>query len=350
MQPREGFLRALRYEEAGETPWFPLIGVHAGALGGIPADQVYQSADKLFDALMEAWRIYEPSAMPVVYDLQLEAECMSCRLSWAPDAPPAVSSHPLEGDFRFVPCECTLPGPEDGRIPLVLEAMRRMKAEVGTSTALCGVVCGPFTLAAHLRGSELFLDLYDDPDYVHALLDFCRQGAERMAQYYLEAGMDAIVVADPLASQVAEGYFEDFLAQPYRSILDRIRALGGLSLLSVCGDIMRCLEALCAAGPDGLLVDDEVDLPAAKQVTDRFRVAIAGNLPLTEVMQNGTPEENMRYLLAERGGVSDARGLILGTGCDIPYAVPAANARAATLAARHPGQAAEHLEQSGGGV
>lgn len=347
MQPKEQFLRALRYEESGEIPWLPLIGVHAGALSGIPADEVYRSAGRLLPALLEAHRLYEPSAMPVVYDLQLEAECLSCKLTWAPDAPPAVSSHPLEGEFRFVPCECTLPGPEDGRIPMVLDVMRRMKGEVGERTALCGVVCGPFTLAAHLRGSDLFMDLYDDGDYVRELLDFCRQGAERMAEYYLDAGMDVIIVADPLASQVAEGYFGDFLAQPYKAILDRIRALGGLSLLSVCGDIMRCLEDLCKTGPDGLLVDEDVDLSVAKQVTDRCRVALAGNLPLTGVMLGGTPEENMRYLLEERVGVEDTRGLILATGCDIPYAVPADNALAAALAARHPEEAASRLAKGG---
>ena len=33
-----------------------------------------------------------------------------------------------------------------------------------------GLVCGTFTLASHLRGTDIFLDMIDDPDYVRVLI------------------------------------------------------------------------------------------------------------------------------------------------------------------------------------
>ena len=36
--------------------------------------------------------------------------------------------------------------------------------------------CAPLTIATVLRGSEFYLDLYTDPDYARALLDFVAEG------------------------------------------------------------------------------------------------------------------------------------------------------------------------------
>jgi uroporphyrinogen decarboxylase len=92
----------------------------------------------------------------VVFDLQIEAEKFGREVLGAEDAPPAVRTHPL-ADTTSVPCLCTLPTEKDGRLPMVLDVTRRLKAKVGESTALYGLICGPFTLASHLRGSEIFM-------------------------------------------------------------------------------------------------------------------------------------------------------------------------------------------------
>ena len=106
-----------------------------------------------------------------------------------------------------VPCECTIPTAEDGRLPLVLDVMRRMKAAVGDTTALYGLICGPFTLASHLRGNNIFMDMFDNDEYVTELLAFCNKVACKMADYYIDAGMDVIAVVDPLISQISSDHF-----------------------------------------------------------------------------------------------------------------------------------------------
>ena len=83
-------------------------------------------------------------------------------------------------------------------MPLVLSAMRRMKKEVGDTTALYGLITGPFTLASHLRGNDIFMDLFDDDEYVHDLLGFCTRVAYKMSDMMIEAGMVVIAVVDPL--------------------------------------------------------------------------------------------------------------------------------------------------------
>jgi len=157
MTGKERIFRTLSGGSADALPWVPFAGVHAGKLCGYNATEVLKSADKLYESLMKVHEVYLPDGQPVIFDLQLEAEILDCDLMWADDSPPSVISHPLADNFT-VPTQ--MPTEHDGRLPIVLDVMHRMKSSVGDSTALYGLITGPLTLATHLRGSELFMDTY----------------------------------------------------------------------------------------------------------------------------------------------------------------------------------------------
>ena len=321
-------IRALHHERVERAPWVPFAGVHAGFLKGYTATEMLTDVDKAFESLMEVNRLYKPDGQPVIFDLQIEAECLGCGLAWADDCPPSVSDHPLDGSDEEpaqVPCDCKIPKKTDGRIPYVLEVMRRMKEAVGDTTALYGLICGPFTLASHLRGNNLFTDMYDFEDEVADLFTFCKKVCIRMADYYLEAGMDVIAMVDPLISQISTAHFEQFMIEPYTEIFDHIRNAGGLSSFFVCGDATRNIEAMCQTNPDSISVDENVNLLAAKAITDRYNIALGGNIPLTSVMLLGNQQDNMKFTVDLLDSLEDKTNFILAPGCDMPYAVPVEN-------------------------
>src|SRR6056297_551139 len=148
--------KVMRHERMEEVPWVPFAGVHAGFLRGYTAQEVLKDSGKLVESLLEVHDKYRPDGQPICFDLQLEAEILGCDLQWADNAPPSVVSHPFKetDDLPQVPQL----DKDIGRLPVVIEACRRMKEEVGDHTALYGLFCGPFTLASHLRGSGLFMD------------------------------------------------------------------------------------------------------------------------------------------------------------------------------------------------
>ncbi|MEG0590746.1 MAG: uroporphyrinogen decarboxylase family protein, partial [Lachnospiraceae bacterium] len=304
----------------------PFAGVHAGQLVGYDATEVLEDGDKLFQALMEVNKLYKPFGQPVIFDLQIEAECLGCDLVWSKDSPPSVASHPLAGtDEIEIPCLCTIPTKESGRIPMVLDVMKRMKEAVGDTTALYGLICGPFTLAAHLRGNDIFMDMYDDEEAMEDFLDYCNVVAMNMAQYYIEAGMDVIAVVDPLISQISAEHFEMFMSKPFKQLFAHIRELGALSSFFVCGDATRNIEVMCQTEPDSISVDENVDLLAAKEITDRYNVVIGGNIPLTTVMLHGTQQDNMKFVVELLDQMENKKNFILAPGCDMPFAVPIEN-------------------------
>lgn len=80
---------------------------------------------------------------------------------------------------------------------MILSAMRRVKEAIGEETALYGLICGPFTLASHLRGTDIFMDMVSDSQYVKDLVNYCAQVSVAMAKMYIDAGMDVIAVVEP---------------------------------------------------------------------------------------------------------------------------------------------------------
>ncbi len=318
---RELLLSVLRHEQTPAVPWVPYTGVHVAMLKGYTATEVLTDADKLFESLMAARELYDPDGMPVVFDLQIEAEILGCELIWADKNPPSVGTHPLADKYE-VPSKVI--EPTDGRLPVILEVMRRMKKEVGDTTALFGLACGPLTLASHLRGTELFMDMIRNPDSLHDLIEFCTQTANRIAAFYIEAGMDVVAIVDPLISQISPKHFDQFFAKAFTDIFESIRAQNVFSSFFVCGDATKNIEVMCKTGPDSIAVDENIHMVSAKEITDRYNITIAGNIPLTTKMLLGTQQDNMKFVVDMLDEI-DHHNFILAPGCDMPFDVPVEN-------------------------
>ncbi len=110
------------------------------------------------DGLMQVHKLYQPDGMrsSSIFKSRRRSSVAICIGLNLPRT--SVKKHPL-ADTNNMLCDCRQPTAEKGRLPMILDVMRKVKAEVGEATALYGLICGPFTLASHLRGNELFMDL-----------------------------------------------------------------------------------------------------------------------------------------------------------------------------------------------
>lgn len=323
MNGKENLLATLRSQPAERTPWVPFVGVHGGALVDQDATLFLKSADTIVAGLTEAVKRYRPDGLPVVFDLQLEAEILGCQLSWAPETPPSVVSHPLgEGaDLASLPAFDLAAG----RFPLVLEATRRMRQAFGDEVALYGLLCGPLTLALHLRGDELLLDLFDEAESVPRLFEHCAGIARQIASAYVEAGADVIAVVDPMISQIGPDHFTRLVAPHLDAVFDHVRELGAVSSLFVCGNASRNLEAMAATRCDNISVDENVDLARLAEVARAAGKSFGGNLQLTTVLLLGDTDDVRRDTLRCFDQAGEGPGFVLSPGCDLPYAVKIEN-------------------------
>jgi len=321
-------------QETERVPWVPFVGVHGGFLTGVDATRYLQSSALMTAGISKAIDMYQPDGIPVVFDLQLEAEVLGCALKWSSGTPPAVISHPLaEGRTLGDLPEFTS---GKGRIPQVLETTRALR-EKYPGIALYGLVTGPFTLALHLLGTDIFLKLFEAPGEVHDLMSFCTEVAGRMAGWLMEAGCDVIALVDPMTSQIDPDSFEEYVAPYATRIFSDIRAAGRLSSFFVCGHAQQNIEVMCRCRPDNISIDENIPLDFVREKALASGVSFGGNLRLTVVLLMGSADDARQEALTclDQAG---RKGFILAPGCDLPMETPVENLQAVAELVRDPYQ------------
>lgn len=327
MEGKRLLLESLRNRPTPRPAWVPFVGVHGAKLIGVTADAYLHSSELLVRGLDRACELYRPDGLPIVFDLQLEAEVLGCQMHWAEETPPSVSSHPLmDRELADLP-------PFDtgrGRYPIIREALASLKKSRGDQIALYGLITGPFTLALHLMGTNLFLEMFTGPDKVKAVLSYCGEVARRAADFYLDHGADVIAVVDPMTSQISSAHFEEFVGPYVDPVFEHIRERGACSSLFVCGNATRNLEHMCRTACDNVSVDENISLELLRDLARTHGKSFGGNLKLTTVLLLGSEMDAKRDALQcmEVGG---ATGFVLAPGCDLPFHTPERNIEAVAL-------------------
>ena len=324
MTGKQLLFEALRNRPTPRPGWVPFVGVHGGKLIGVSAAEYLQSAEHIITGLKKARELYQPDGLPVVFDLQMEAEVLGCQLRWADDVPPSAITHPLETDSLndLQPFSTA-----QGRFPILKEVMAELQKDFADEVALFGLITGPFTLAMHLRGNQLFLDMLMDKAGLHRLMDFCADVGRQCAGFYLDHGADVIAVVDPMTSQISAEHFEEYIRAPVNTIFEHIRQRNAFSSLFVCGDATRNLEVMFQTSTDSVFIDENIPLAQVKELAAKNNKAFGGNLKLTSVLLFGS-ESAAKLHAIENIDLGGSKGFILAPGCDLPYACPEANLQA----------------------
>lgn len=318
--------KAFHLEPVDRIPWVPFVGCHAAKLLNISAQEYLTCVDHLVNGVSKAIELYNPDGIPVIFDLQVEAEIFGCKLNWTDDNPPAVISHPLSEGKKLeglnVPCSC------QGRIPMIMDATRRLKDKY-PDVALYGLITGPFTLALHLMGTDIFMKMLEEPEYVQKLMDFTANVGKAMAANYIEAGCDVIAMVDPMTSQIDPLLFSSFVSPYATDVFNHIRYYGALGSFFVCGNAQQNIEVMCQCKPDNVSIDENIPLDYVKEIALEYHVSFGGNMKLTTVLLLGNEEDAKREAL-ECMDIGGKRGFILAPGCDLAMDTPVGNLKAVT--------------------
>jgi uroporphyrinogen decarboxylase len=318
--------KAFNLEEVERAPWVPFVGVHGGHLIDVDAEAYLKSADNIVNGISKAIDLYKPDGIPVAFDLQIEAEILRCKLVWSKENPPAVVSHPLANGTKLN--DLAIPKATDGRIPVVIEATKALKSKY-PDVALYGLITGPFTLALHLLGTDIFMKLFEDPDYVGELMEFCTDVAIEYTGMLLDAGCDVIAVVDPMTSQIDPATFETFVSPYAKRIFDFVRSRKKYSSFFVCGHAQQNIEVMCDCKPDNISIDENIPLDFVKEMALSKGVSFGGNMKLTSVLLLGDKLDSQKDAVSclDLGG---KKGFILAPGCDLPMVTPVENLKAVT--------------------
>ena len=288
---------------------------------GIFCPEAHKDPEKMAKLAMASCELTGLECVRVPIDFVEEPEALGCEIKWydTPESTPAVIGHPYKRPEDLKTPENLL---EAGRIPVVLEAIRIIRKEVGDFLPISSLALGPFSIAGELAGLEdLMRWIRRKPDYVREFVDFTTDVVIDYAKAQYRAGSDIVQIADPLASGsiISPDMFREFVKPALIRIAE---SLGGIRVLHICGSTGRIAPDMAETGFDGLSVAEEVDIASVKRLIGDTR--ILGNVSSKKTLVFGSPDDvKVESRRALESGVD-----LLEPGCGISPITPLENIKA----------------------
>jgi [methyl-Co(III) methanol-specific corrinoid protein]:coenzyme M methyltransferase len=216
-----------------------------------------------------------------------------------------------------------------GRIPLVADAIRRLKDGVGREIVIGACLAGPFTLAWQLFGADAWLSTLGTPARAGEIMEVASDFLARVGDFYYNAGADFLTVHEMGGSPQVIGP-EDFRSLVKPSLTHLLVQLPSPRVLSICGDTNAIVHDMAECGADGLNVDQRNDLARTRRELPQS--VLLGNLDPVGLLSQGSPET---VRLAVKNAAAAGANAIW-PGCDLYPEISDANMAALLETAKHP--------------
>ena len=227
----------------------------------------------------------------------------------------------------------------DGRMPVLLDAISKVKAHFGDTICVTGRTAAPFTSVTLLYGiDEAMLLPYTNEPLLRETMDFFIELQTQFGLAQLEAGADAIWLGDCNASShlISPEWFQQYAFEPIKRVAEAYQEAGGFTFFHASED-GRSLPIMAALGVSVLSSGPEIDIEDAVAVT-RDKVCYMGNLDPIQVIQLGSVEDVAKDTARTMEIGKAVTGYIFNSGEMIPRDTPIENMEAMMKTAREHGR------------
>lgn len=274
----------------------------------------------------------DAAAAVCMMDLSVEAEAFGCEIKAAENEIPTVVGTLITDEDEAE--ALTVPQVGDGRTGLYIEAAKNAKAAINDRPVLAGII-GPFSLAGRLMDvSEALVNCIADEDFVRAALRKTTAFLKAYAQAYKDAGLDGIVMAEPLAGLLSPALETEFSAPYVKEIVDAVQDDSFVVIYHNCGPNTPLMtESLYANDAAAYHFGDAVDL---KEMLDKMPAdrPVCGNISPVDHFAGGTADEMYAATVRLIETCGRHPNFVLSSGCDIPPSAKWENIDAFFKAAR----------------
>lgn len=327
---RERVLSMFKGEKPDRTPVFSGMGnvtVHGIYPHGWRFAEIHTNAEKMARGAASTSQLFGFECAVAPFDMGVEAEALGCEINYYTQSSQEILYPTIRQKLGTNVEELQVEIPTDlekrGRVPLVLDAIRKLKAEVGATVPVGAWVLGPFTLAGQIVELDNLLKMsFKKTALVSALLDQLTGLLIPLAKLYRAAGADYITVREMGATSdvLSPRMFKTLILPPLQKIF---AALEPPRVLHICGTTGAIFELMAEAGAEAISIDQKNDVAdAVKRVGDK--VLVFGNLDPYNVLVTGTPD-----LVREKvKAILDAGVDAVWPGCDIWPSAPVENMKA----------------------
>jgi len=294
---------------------------------GYKFPSIHGDPEKMANSAAMSYRLFGFECAVVPFDMCVEAEALGCEMNAYEDVNqllyPTIKEKTIHSPDEMT--KITIPGDvhERGRFPVVLEAIRLLKNDVGKEVPIGSWFLGPFTMAGQLMDlNDLFKLCFKKPDQVNIMLDILADLIIGMVPRYRAAGADYIVIremgapTDVLSPRTFRQVIKPHLEKIFRSIPSP-------KILHICGDTNMIIGQMNDVGAEAVSVETKNDLVKSRE-TIGVEPLLFGNVDAYNILVNGTPEAVEEAVLKSLAGGVDA----VWPACDIWPEAPVANLKA----------------------
>ncbi len=310
----------------------PLLSFPAAQLVGADVYEFTHDAALQAKGIAEVARRTDAAAAVCMMDLSVEAEAFGCTIQCDDNEVPTVTGILISDEDEARALE--VPAVGAARTGLYVEAAELAKALVTDRPVLAGII-GPFSLCGRLMDvSEALACCIADEDFVYAALEKTTAFLIEYAKAYRAAGVDGIIMAEPLAGLLSPALEAEFSAPYVKAIIDAVQDEHFVVIYHNCGpNTPMMTESLYANGAAAYHFGDAVNLCdlLEKMPADR---PVMGNISPSERFAGGTPDEMYAATIALLEKASAYPNFVLSSGCDIPMHAPWDNIDAFFAAAK----------------
>jgi len=339
MTPRERIMKLFAGEAVDRPPCFSGMGnvTTAGMNSlGVKFAASHLDAKLMASAAATTYKLFGFECGVVPFDLTIEAEAIGCEINVYAHSEdllyPTIKRKIITREEEMgivIPADIG----QRGRVPLMKEAIRLLKAEIGAEVPVGSYILGPYTLAGQVMELNDLLKLsFKKQDKVAALLDALAGALVAVYREFAEAGIDYVTVREMGATSdvLSPRLFKSLILPPLKKVFAEIRIP---SVLHICGKTNDIVEFMAESGCTAISVDQKNDVAATRRKLGE-KALVFGNYDPYNVLVTGTPEL-VRETMAK---IIDAGVSAVWPGCDIWPTVPGENMLAMMDAVRNHGR------------
>lgn len=324
---RERMTLYAKGEEVDRIPTTMSAGETIPVLYGISIQEYYFSADLMVEVESRMAEDFGADNMGMGLGLRTVAEALGTKMHYSANDV-AYIVDPVIKDYSQIDRMELLDIRKDGRIPIMLEAFKRLQEKYSKERIVGTGIGGPLTTACALVGTDRFLrDCIKQPDKVEKLMDYTTQCLIKCAKdLHDEAGL-VCSLFEPMASAnlISKKQFERWALPYIKKVVEEWKKFQGAPSVHICGKTRDRWDDILQMGISAFWADNCESLSELKKAVGD-KIGISGNVAPVNILRNGTPEmiaEEVKRCIEE--GSDSPNGFTLCPGCTTPVGTPREN-------------------------
>ena len=323
---RNRIISLLNGERLSSPPAFSGL-IHITTQGlereGLILHEVHKNANQMAKAAASTFRLTGMPSAALPLDLCAPAEALGAGLNYyegrddqfPQPVKPLFGSATYLNNAYFESADFI----SKGRLPLICNAIRLLKEDIGEEVVISGIIPGPYTLLLYLiEPGGLFAEMKREPNAVLDALFHLSSFLAQIGNAYKKSGADFITIHDMGGSPgfIGPAKYEQFVFPAEKQLIEN---LPKPCVLSVCGNTNKSLHLLAQTGANAISVDQVADIAAGREVLKD--TLLFGNIDPVATLWRGDKADITEAVQRSKEAGVDA----VWPGCDLVPSTPIQN-------------------------